>query len=97
LSEILNINEGVRQGCGLSPALLNLYIIQLIREWISIIATGLKICILKTTLNADNQTILAKIDDELQLAANTPDKIALKYNMKIQVPKQSLWLYVSGT
>jgi hypothetical protein len=30
LSKILNINNGVRQSCGLSPTLFNLYVDQLI-------------------------------------------------------------------
>ena len=83
---MLNINKAVKQGCGLSPTLFNLYINQLIREWKSTIITGFKICnnkILKTMLYADDQMILAKTEDELQIAANTLNKIAQKYNMKI--------------
>ena len=34
-------------------------------------------------LYADDQMILAKTEDELQIAANTLNKIAQKYNMKI--------------
>jgi hypothetical protein len=83
LSKTLNINKGTGHDCGLSPTLFNLYIrvYQLIREWKSTTATGFKICnnkILKTTLYADDQIILAKTEDELQIATNTLNKAARK-------------------
>ena len=78
LCKILNINKGVRQGCGLSPTPFNLYINQLIRECKSTNTTEFKIYnnrILKTMLYADDQIILAKPEDELQIAANTLTKL----------------------
>jgi sorting nexin-29 len=89
MSKILNLNKGVRQGCGLSPTLFNLSITQLTREWKSITTTGFKICnnkTLKTMLYADDQIILAKTD-KLQIAANTLNEIARKYSMKTSTTK----------
>ena len=32
LSELISINKGVRQGCGLSPVLFNIYINKIVQE-----------------------------------------------------------------
>jgi hypothetical protein len=42
LSQILNISKGVKQGCGLTPTLFNMYINRLTQEWKSTTAIGLK-------------------------------------------------------
>jgi hypothetical protein len=33
ISEPITTNQGVRQGCGLSPTLFNTYINKVIKEW----------------------------------------------------------------
>lgn len=99
LSKILNINKGVRQGCGLSPTLFNTYRNQLVQDWKSTTTTGFKICnnkILTTMLYADNKMIIAKTEDELQIAANTLNKTARKYKMKISTTKTKSVVAICG-
>jgi hypothetical protein len=91
-SKILDINKGVREGCELSPTLFNIYRNQLIREWKFTTTTGFKICnnkILKTMIYTDDQMILAKTEDELQITANTLNKIPRKCNMEISTAKRT--------
>jgi beta-xylosidase len=43
--------------------------------------------ILKTVLYADDKMILAKTEDDLQIALNTLNEVAQKYNLKISTTK----------
>ena len=40
LSERISINKGVRQGCGLSPVLFNIYINRIVQEFKTTIIKG---------------------------------------------------------
>jgi hypothetical protein len=43
ISEPINTNKGVRQGCGLSPDLFNIYINKAIKEWKQTTQSGIKL------------------------------------------------------
>jgi hypothetical protein len=58
ISEPIYINKGVRQGCGISPVLFNIYINKIIQEFKTLIKKGIQLNNKKLTnilVNADDQ------------------------------------------
>jgi len=65
----IRVNQGVRQGCNLSPSLFNIYIDNLLRNWKHKADTGIKLkrnIYLNTLLFADDQVIIQDSEDKLQ-------------------------------
>jgi hypothetical protein len=72
LSEPFSINKGVRQGCGLSPVLFNIYIKIIVQEFKTVITKGIQLNnkkLVNTILYADDQILMATCEDELQKMA----------------------------
>jgi hypothetical protein len=90
LSDPINTNKGVKQGCGLSPDLFNIYINKIIKEWKQTVNSGIQLNNknkIQTILYADDQILITRSEDELQIAVNELNKIGKKYDMKISTSK----------
>jgi hypothetical protein len=64
LSEPISINKGVRQGCGLSPVLFNIYINKIVQEFKTVIKKGIQLNnkkLVNTILYADDQILMGHI------------------------------------
>jgi len=86
ISEPIYINKGLRQGCGLSPVLFNIYINKIIQEFKIVIKKGIPLNnrkSVKTILYADDQILMVTSEDELQTMAHHLNLIARKYKMTI--------------
>ena len=86
ISEPIYINKGVRQGCGLSPILFNIYINKIIQEFKIVIKKGIQLNnrkLVNTVLYADDQILMATSEDELQTVAYRLNLVARKYKLTI--------------
>jgi len=89
ISEPMHINKGVRQGCGLSLVLFNIYINKIIQEFKTVIK-GIQLNnrkLVNTILYADSQILMATSEDDLQTMAYHLNLIARKYKMTISSTK----------
>ena len=97
ISEHIHINKGVRQGCGLSPVLFNIYINKIIQEFKTVMKKGIQLNnrkLVNTILYADDQILIATSEDELQTMAHPLNLIARKYKTTISSTKtksMALW------
>jgi len=95
--EPIHINKGVRQGCGLSPVLFNIYINKIIQEFKTVIKKGIQINnrkLVNTILYADDQILIATSEDDLQTMAHHLNLIARKYKMTIsstKIKSMAMW------
>ena len=86
ISEPIHTNKGVRQGCGLSPVLFNIYINKIVQEFKTVIKKGLQLKkrkLVNTILYADDQILMATSEDELQIMSYHLNLISRKYKMTI--------------
>ena len=84
ISEPIHVNKGVRQGCGLSPVLFNIYSNKIIEEFKTVIKNGIQLNnrqLVNTILYADDQIFMATSEDDLQTMAYRLNLIARKYKM----------------
>lgn len=90
-----SINRGVRQGCPLSACLFNLYIDDAIRLWKNMIKGGIRIDgkILNTLLYADDQILIAKSEDELQMFTHKLNIVMKGFNMQISEQKTKVMAF----
>ena len=81
----LQIGKGVRQGCILSPGLLNLYAVYIMRNTgLEEAQAGLKIAgrNINNLRYADDTTLLAESKEELQVKLQESEKAGLKPNIQ---------------
>jgi len=93
ISEPVHINKGVREGCGLSPVLFNIYINKIIQEFKTVLKKGIQLNdrkLVNTILYADDQILLATSEDDLQTMAHHLNLIARKYKMTISSTKNKI-------
>jgi hypothetical protein len=72
-------NKGVKQGCDLSPVLFNIHINKIIQEFKIVIKKGIQLNnrkLVNTILYADDQTLMATSEDDLQTTAYDLNLIA---------------------
>ena len=86
LSDLIHISKGVRQGCGLSPVLFNIYINKIRQEFKPVIKQGIQLNNMKlvnTILYADDQILMATSEDVLQTIAYRLNLTTREYKMTI--------------
>jgi len=94
ISETIHINKGVRQGCGLSQVLFNIYINKIVQEFKTVIKKDIQLNkrkLVNTILYADDQILMATSEGDLQTMAHHLNLIARKYKMTISSTKQNQW------
>jgi len=84
ISEPVYKNKGVRQGCGLSPVLFNIYINKIIQKFKIVIKKDIQLNnrkLVNTILYPDDQILMATSEDDLQTMAYHLNLTGRKYKM----------------
>lgn len=96
ISETILTDQGVRQGCSLSPTLFNIYIDDLIRKWKKVVDPGLKISqgkYLNALLYADDVIIIQNAENKLQRSIHKLNDTCKEYNMRISIAKTKVMAF----
>jgi hypothetical protein len=94
--EKIYINEGVRQGCNLSPALFNIYVDDLLRNWRHKVDAGILLkrnLYLNTLLFADDQVVIQDSEDKLQKSVYILNQMSKDYNLNISTDKTKIMAF----
>jgi hypothetical protein len=92
----MHINQGVRQGCNLSPALFNIYIDGFLRNWKHKADAGIMFkrnLYLNTLLFADDQVIIQDSEGKLQKSLYILHQMSKDYNLKISTDKTKIMAF----
>jgi len=89
MSEPIHINKGLRQGCGISPVLFNIYIYKIVQEFKTVIMNGIQLNrkLVNTILYSDDQILMATSEDDLKTLAYHLNLTERKYKMTISSTK----------
>ena len=90
------INQGVRQGCSLSPILFNIYMDDMIREWKKMVPSGIYLgnhVYLNLLLYADDQVIIQENEDDLQRSIYKLNQLCKEYNFHISLQKTKIMAF----
>jgi len=90
------MNQGVRQGCNLSPALFHIYIDDLLRNWKHKADAGIMLkrdLNLNTLLFADDHVIIQDSEDKLQKSVHILNQMSKDYNLKISTDKTKIMAF----
>ena len=94
--EKIYISQGVRQGCNLSPALFNIYIDNLLRNWKHKADADILLkrnLYLNTLLFTDDQVVIQDSEDKLQKSVYVLNKMFKDYNLKISTDKTKIMAF----
>lgn len=87
------VNQGIRQGCSVSPTLFNIYLDDALRVWKRECSDGIHLGngnYVNTLLFADDQVLIARNENELQKNAHILSNILEDYNLKISIKKSKV-------
>lgn len=92
----IKTNQGLRQGCGLSPTLFNIYIDDVVKLWKPQINPGIKLregTNLNSLIYADDLTIIQNNEDDLQRSIYRLKILCEDYNLKISKDKTKIMAF----